>query len=244
MSIPFAAGSGHGPHHLHHRAPELIRHLYHLHVAARSGDVESHPSPPGFVPRAGLGDAGPGGFGPGGWIPGSGGGFPHGFHPGGPPWRGGHGRGGRGGRRGNVRAAVLALLAEEPRHGYSIMTELAVRSRGLWRPSPGSVYPVLQQLQDEGLVSVEEADGRRVFSLTDAGREHLAAQGDASREPWDVGGDAPAVRLDSLVNSVRSLNEAAAQIGRTADDGQVEKAVAALDTARKALYRILADDER
>jgi DNA-binding PadR family transcriptional regulator len=62
--------------------------------------------------------------------------------------------------RGNVRAAILALLAEEPRHGYAIMTELAERSGGLWRPSPGSVYPVLQQLQDEGLVSVEEPDGR------------------------------------------------------------------------------------
>src|SRR6185312_792790 len=99
------------------------------------------------------------GFGPGG--PGFGPGGP-GFGPGGPgPWHRGHGGRGRRGR-GNVRAAILALLAEEPRHGYAVMTELSARSGGLWRPSPGSVYPVLQQLQDEGLVTSTDQDGRRV----------------------------------------------------------------------------------
>src|ERR671938_883491 len=103
---------------------------------------------PGFGPGGpGFGPGGPG-FGPGG--PGG-----PGFGPGGPgPWHRGHGGRGRRGR-GNVRAAILALLAEEPRHGYAVMTELTERSGGLWRPSPGSVYPVLQQLQDEGLVVAE-----------------------------------------------------------------------------------------
>src|ERR671939_154184 len=105
------------------------------------------------------------GFGDEGW----------GFGPGGPGGWGHAGRhGGRGRRgRGNVRAAILALLAEETRHGYAIMTELAARSGGLWRPSPGSVYPVLQQLQDEGLVASRDADGRKVFDLTDAGRQYV-----------------------------------------------------------------------
>src|SRR5512141_2299277 len=105
------------------------------------------------VQAQGLGS---GGFGPAGF---GGPGF-------GPRWGGG---GRRRRMRGDVRAAVLALLAEEPRHGYAIMSELTERSGGLWRPSPGSVYPALQQLQDEGLVSVEESEGRRVFSLTGSG---------------------------------------------------------------------------
>src|SRR5213079_3522103 len=75
-------------------------------------------------------------------------------------------------RRGDVRAAVLVLLAEEPRNGYGLMQEIERRSDGVWRPSPGSVYPALQQLEDEGLVRSTESDGRRVFELTEAGRAH------------------------------------------------------------------------
>lgn len=190
--------------------------------------------------------AGPGGFGPGAFGPG---GFPGAFGPGGfsrgwGPGRHGHrgrGRGGgRGVRRGNVRAAVLALLMEEPRHGYALMTEIAERSGGLWRPSPGSVYPVLQQLQDEGLVSVEEADGRRVFSLTDAGRTYVAEHPEEGQEPWSVAGSGPAERVQSIMFALQGLGAAADQVARTGDDAQSEQAVAAIDTARRALYRILA----
>jgi DNA-binding PadR family transcriptional regulator len=141
-----------------------------------------------------------------------------------------------------VRAAVLALLVEEPRHGYAIMTELAERSGGLWRPSPGSVYPVLQQLQDEGLVSVEESDGRRVFSLTDAGRTYVAEHPDEVREPWNVGDGGPRRRVQSVLFAVQALGVAADQVARLADDAQTERAVAVLEEARRALYRILAGD--
>jgi hypothetical protein len=135
----------------------------------------------------------------------------HGHGHGGPPWAGrrggfgagpafgwpgfggGRGFGGRGssGRaaRGDVRASVIALLAEQPRHGYQIITEITERSGGAWTPSPGSVYPVLQQLQDEGLVRPEEADGRRVFHLTEAGEAYVAAHPDELAKPWEaVGG--------------------------------------------------------
>src|SRR5436305_1626298 len=112
---------------------------------------------PGF--RAGWGDFGPGPmFGPGG--PGRGG------------WRGHGGKA----RRGDIRTAALLLLAEEPRNGYAIMQEIEERSNGVWRPSPGSVYPALAQLEDEGLIRSEEADGRKQFAITDAGREQLAAR--------------------------------------------------------------------
>src|SRR4029077_4932729 len=92
-------------------------------------------------------------------------GYGRGFGPGaGPYWRA------RKARRGDIRTAALLLLAEEPRNGYQIMQEVEERSGGAWRPSPGSVYPALSQLEDEGLIRSEEHDGRKVFALTDAGR--------------------------------------------------------------------------
>src|SRR5581483_866443 len=104
----------------------------------------------------------------------------------GPPWRG-RGRGwggpGRRARRGDVRAAVLALLAERPMHGYEMIQELEERTGGLWRPSPGAVYPALQLLEDQGLVRADTESDKRRFELTDAGREEAAKAGD--RKPWD-----------------------------------------------------------
>jgi DNA-binding PadR family transcriptional regulator len=125
--------------------------------------------------------------------------------------RGRHGRshgmsgffGGRGPRagRGDIRAAILALLTEQPMHGYQIMNELAERTGGVWRPSPGSIYPSLQMLQDEGLVKSVDQDGRRVFELTEAGTE-AASQASAEPKPWDAvagEGDAEAVEVRDLV---------------------------------------------
>ena len=145
--------------------------------------------------------------------------------------------------RGNVRAAVLALLAEEPRHGYAIMTELAERSGGLWRPSPGSVYPVLQQLQDEGLVVAEDAEGRKVFTLTESGRQYVEAHPDEMAEPWTVAGRGPVRRVQSLMHAMGGLGGAVEQVARQGDDAQTARAVTILDEARRAMYRILAGDD-
>jgi len=76
-------------------------------------------------------------------------------------------------RRGDVRTALLLLLDEGPRNGYQLMQEIENRSGGAWRPSPGSVYPALSQLEDEGLVRAEEQDGRRTFVLTEAGKAYV-----------------------------------------------------------------------
>src|SRR6202008_1762144 len=96
-------------------------------------------------------------------------GFPFGGRDvGGPPF----GRPG-GARRGGGRAALLALLAEEPRNGYQLMQEIERRSEGVWRPSPGSVYPALQQLEDEGLVQPAESEGKKAYELTAEGREYV-----------------------------------------------------------------------
>ncbi|HET9654789.1 MAG TPA: PadR family transcriptional regulator [Kineosporiaceae bacterium] len=145
--------------------------------------------------------------------------------------------------RGDVRAAVLALLAEEPRHGYAIMSELTERSGGLWRPSPGSVYPALQQLQDEGLVSVEESEGRRVFSLTGSGRAYVEEHHEEIGRPWELSDTGHGRRIRSLADGLAALGAAVHQIGRLADDAQAARAQEVLEDARRAMYRILAGDD-
>src|SRR5271170_5785502 len=110
------------------------------------------------------------------------GGGPFGFSHGG----GGGPRGrGRRARRGDIRTAALLLLAEEPRNGYQIMQEVQERSGGMWSPSPGSVYPALAQLEDEGLIRTEEHDGQKLFALTDAGRELVQERGEDRPAPWE-----------------------------------------------------------
>jgi DNA-binding PadR family transcriptional regulator len=123
------------------------------------------------------------------------------------------------------------------------MTELARRSGGMWRPSPGSVYPVLQQLQDEGLIAADEGGGRKVFSLTDAGRAHVAEHADALREPWKVAEDGPRERVRSLMRGTEALAAAVEQVARHGSEEQVARALAALEDARRGMYRILAEDD-
>lgn len=144
--------------------------------------------------------------------------------------------------RGDVRAAVLALLAEQPMHGYQLIHAIEERSGGSWKPSAGSVYPTLQLLADEGLITGEEEQGRKTYSLTEAGRESLEAEKPA---PWESTDGAPRTndhaRLTALPKAGVDLAAAAAQVGRTGSAEQVEQAVAVLDDARRALYAILAD---
>jgi DNA-binding transcriptional ArsR family regulator len=137
--------------------------------------------------------------------------------------------------RGDVRAAVLALLAERPMHGYQIIHEVEERSGGSWKPSAGSVYPTLQLLADEGLIDVEESGGRKIYSLTDAGREVVAASDGVA--PWDLTG---APGFTTLPRSGADLAQAVAQVGRTGTPEQVQEAVTVLDEARRRLYSILA----
>jgi DNA-binding PadR family transcriptional regulator len=173
---------------------------------------------------------GPGPFGPGGFGPF---GFGRGFGPG--------GRGKRA-RRGDVRAAVLLLLEEEPRNGYQLMQELEERSGGVWRPSPGSIYPALAQLEDEGLVRSDEAAGRRAFQLTDEGRAYIEENREALGVPWEaVGGDVPE-GLFQLRQLMMQLGMATMQVAQAGDEAQTEEARKVLEEARRSLYRILAGD--
>ena len=143
-------------------------------------------------------------------------------------------------RRGDVRTAILTLLAEEPMHGYQIIGLLGERSGGMWRPSAGSVYPTLQQLEDEGLVKGEERDGRNVYSLTDAGKE-AAARSTKNPAPWDMPGASDAVNLMGLMHP---LAAAASQVAHVGNPETIERARAVLVEARRSLYRLLAEDDR
>ena len=145
-------------------------------------------------------------------------------------------------RRGDVRAALLVLLAEEPRNGYQLMQEIEQRSEGVWRPSPGSVYPALQQLEDEGLVRVEEGEGRKAYALTDEGRAHVEARGDELGAPWDaVKGDMGQGAWD-LMGEMRQIGMALFQLTHSGSETQQAEAKQVLADTRRALYRILAED--
>ncbi|UIP57764.1 PadR family transcriptional regulator [Agromyces marinus] len=153
--------------------------------------------------------------------------------------------------KGDVRAAVLALLAEKPMHGYQVITEIAERSGGAWKPSAGSVYPTLQLLADEGLITAREEGGRKTYTLTEAGTAE--AEASAGRTPpWPtppgsgVGGPGAGGRgrdfgmSGPLPKAGIELAQAAAQVGRSGTPEQVQEAVEVLEDARRRLYSILA----
>jgi DNA-binding PadR family transcriptional regulator len=171
----------------------------------------------------------------GGW----GGGPPFGMGgPGGPGFRRG-----RKARRGDVRTAALLLLAEEPRNGYGIMQELEQRSGGAWRPSAGSIYPALQLLEDEGLIRSEEADGRKLLHLTDAGRSVVAERDASQPAPWDeLAGDVPD-DARAIMKVMREAMIAASQVIQSGSESQRAQARRLLVELRRDLYRILADGD-
>ncbi|WP_228981608.1 PadR family transcriptional regulator [Streptomyces sp. DH12] len=170
-------------------------------------------------------------FGPGFGGPGFGGPF------------GGRGRGGGRGRarRGDVRVSILALLKDRPMHGYEMIQEIAERSGGAWKPSPGSVYPTLQLLEDEGLIESRSEGGKKLFALTDSGRREAEAAPDA---PWEEAGKG----IDwEAMNEIRQagfgLLEAFGQVWKTGSAEQRQKALTVINDARKRLYLILADED-
>lgn len=162
------------------------------------------------------------------------------------PWdrgpRGGWG-GGRGGRarRGDVRAAILALLAEKPMHGYEMIQELDERTGGAWKPSPGSVYPTLTMLEDEGLIAAVEAEGKRRYTLTDTGTQAVAER--EGPAPWEqvVTDASPAVF--ELKDVLASTMAAVQQVFRAGTPAQQAKAVEILSETRRRLYEVLASED-
>lgn len=186
---------------------------------------------PGFGPGFGPGRGFEFGFDP------RGGGFP--FGPGGP--RGHRGGGGRGrGRRGDVRAAILKLLAERPMHGYEMIQEIAQRTGGLWKPSPGSVYPTLQLLVDEGLIVATESEGsKKLFELTDDGR---TAADKVETPPWEQITDDQEPGQASLRSAVGQLMAAVAQSAYAANEDQQARILDIVNNARREIYAVLGEE--
>ena len=149
-------------------------------------------------------------------------------------------RGGRGARL-NVRPAVLALLLERPMHGYEIIQELDSRTNGIWRPSPGSVYPTLQLLEDEGLIEPEAEGGRKSYHLTDAGRPE--AETAAQNPPWASIGDDTMSQAQDFRDAAVGIMSALKQVGFTGTAEQRQKALEVLNDTKRKLYAILADGE-
>jgi DNA-binding PadR family transcriptional regulator len=162
--------------------------------------------------------------------------------PGPGPWMFRMRHGGRR-RRGDVRAAILALLDERPMHGYEMIQELEERSDGMWRPSAGSIYPTLQLLEDEGLIVGEEHDGKRRFTLTDAGREAAAKRSAERPPPWEQAAEGADDERQELFASIKQFAPAVIQIAQVGTPDQAQRAKAILDDARKKLYAILAEEE-
>jgi DNA-binding PadR family transcriptional regulator len=234
-------GKGHHHHHHHHRGPGPLG----------AGGFGLGEGATGLLPGIGS------------WL------FSRSDRPGGPTpeeleqlieWRRSHGGGpfggpgpfGRGGprgrgrgrgraRRGDVRLALLRLLAEEPRNGYGLMQTIEERSDGRWSPSPGSVYPTLAQLEDEGLIRAVEAEGAKRLEITEAGREHLETRA-AEPDPWaapDGHGEEAIFEIGPLVIGI---GKAAWQVASVAGPEQRARAVQLLEQTRRGLYRILAEE--
>ena len=175
-------------------------------------------------------ESGPGPFGPMGPM-----GPMFGRHP--------FGRGPRA-RRGDVRAAILDLLAEGGTwNGYQIIQEIAGRTDGVWRPSAGSVYPALQQLEDEGLISPEGEGRRRMYSLTDEGRAYAEAHADELRASWDSAAGMTDDTAIELGDMIRQVMMAVMEVRRAGSPSQLAAARRVLAEARRSMYRILAEDD-
>jgi DNA-binding PadR family transcriptional regulator len=157
------------------------------------------------------------------------------------PWGGGRGRGrGRRGRRGDVRTALLALLSERPMHGYEMIQELDERTGGIWRPSPGSVYPTLQMLEDEGLVASTQSEGRKLFTLTDEGATVAATA--AENPPWAKIADETVAEAHDVRAAAFGLFNALREVGTQGSEDQRARALEVLAEARRKLYAILAEE--
>jgi DNA-binding PadR family transcriptional regulator len=144
-------------------------------------------------------------------------------------------------RRGDIRTALLVAVAENPGHGYDVIRSIEEKSGGAWKPSPGSVYPTLQMLEDEGLMRSVERDGKRVYEVTDAGREEATRRvEEAGGTPWEL-----AAKTDSgvrdLHRALAQLHFAGQQLTVAGSRDQVQQAAQIVDNARKQLYQLLAE---
>ncbi len=210
---------------------DMVTHLkraaWSMHAGGHGHGAKTGQWQRGFGGHAGHGHWGGGGA--GAWT---------GWWPGTPPTQQRNSKAGRG----DVRAAILALLMEGPRTGYQIMSDIKERSGGAWRPSPGAVYPALSQLADEGLIEGEESGGRRTFSLTEAGLAYIEQHPDRARAAWESAQQQQAWELPGLFAEAARLGGGIVQVAHAGTPEQIHAAERLLERTRRELYQILADD--
>jgi DNA-binding PadR family transcriptional regulator len=143
--------------------------------------------------------------------------------------------------RGDIRTAILAALATEPMHGYQIIQAIGARTGGMWKPSPGSIYPTLQLLEDEGLIEVQADGGRKSYRLTDAGRPE--AETAAQNPAWSQIGDDTMSQVQDFRDAAVGIMSALKQVGFSGTPEQRQKALEVLNETKRKLYAILADSE-
>ncbi len=158
------------------------------------------------------------------------------------PWWEGQGR--PRARRGDVRSAVLALLSEGPNNGYGLISQISERSGGAWQPSPGSIYPALQLLEDEGLIAAAEGEGKRLYSLTDAGRAYVEAHREELSAVWSTISGSASDSVAELRTMIKQVAVAVMQVAGAGTDAQIAEAQRLLKQTRRALYGILAADDQ
>jgi DNA-binding PadR family transcriptional regulator len=142
--------------------------------------------------------------------------------------------------RGDLRLTLIRLLAEHPMHGYEVMSEIETRTGGVWKPSPGSVYPTLSMLQDEGLVSASTDGTRKVFTLTDEGRK--VAPDPTTPPPWSAHVSHADPAVGELRSALRSVKVAVEQVMEAGSEGDKDRAKRLLADLRRELYLILAGE--
>jgi DNA-binding PadR family transcriptional regulator len=139
-----------------------------------------------------------------------------------------------------VRTAILLLLHEQPMHGYQLMQAIGERTMGAWRPSPGAVYPTIDQLEDEGLATIQQEGGRRLVTLTADGHAYVTEHGAELSDPF--GDVADGTAGPDLRGPLDELRVAARQVAVSGSPAQAEAAARVLAQARRALYLILAGE--
>jgi DNA-binding PadR family transcriptional regulator len=145
-------------------------------------------------------------------------------------------------RRGDVRAALLVLLNEEPRNGYQLIQEIEARSDGAWRPSPGSVYPAIQLLEDEGLVTASNEGDGKTLTLSTAGTKYVEENAEKLGTPWANLGDQVGEGIRGLRDQLKPLMGAVGQVMHSGNEADAKKVAEILADARRKIYGILAED--
>ena len=144
-------------------------------------------------------------------------------------------------RRGDIKFILLELLAERPQNGYELMNELETRRGGFRRPSPGSVYPTLQMLEEGGYLTSEEVEGKRVYTITESGKQFLSDRKPQSDSRNNTFVESKPSELIELRRTLTELNDAVTQVARSSNVDLANRVCDLLVQVKRNIYKLLAE---